>query len=94
MPDFKKLWQITKNQIDVCKDCEYRYMCTDCRCFIKDPQNIYSQPSKCNYNPYVAKWKDEEGYVPIEECGEYRQETGFVPNKKKIREINKKLYNE
>jgi SPASM domain peptide maturase of grasp-with-spasm system len=92
--EFKQLWNINKDKIDVCKDCEYRYMCTDCRHHIKDKNNIYSQPSKCNYNPYIAKWSDEDGYVPAEECGSYSQETGFVPNKKKIAELNKLLWAE
>ena len=55
--DFKKLWNITKDQIEECKDCEYRYVCTDCRVFIKDNANIYSKPSKCNYNPYKSVWE-------------------------------------
>lgn len=65
-PDFQRLWNITKDQVEVCKDCEYRYLCTDCRHFIKDKNNIYSQPAKCEYNPYIAKWRNEEGYVPVE----------------------------
>jgi SPASM domain peptide maturase of grasp-with-spasm system len=73
--DFQSLWQITKDQIEVCKDCEFRYICTDCRCFIKDPDNIYSQPAKCGYNPYIAKWKDQDGYVPVEEYRIYSKET-------------------
>lgn len=67
-PDFQRLWHITKDEIVVCKDCEYRYICTDCRHYIKDKNNIYSQPSKCGYNPYIAKWSDEEGYVPVSFC--------------------------
>jgi len=90
--NFKDLWFITKDQIDVCKDCEFRYMCTDCRCFIKDPENIYSQPTKCTYNPYIAKWAGEDGYVSVEECGNYSKETGFVPNQEKIKEINNKIW--
>ncbi|MBP1631538.1 MAG: gwsS [Bacteroidetes bacterium] len=65
-PDFKKYWYITKDKIEVCKDCEYRYICTDCRAYIKNHNNIYSQPAKCKYNPYIAKWEGEEGYVPVE----------------------------
>ncbi len=63
--DFKSLWYIKKDNIEVCKDCEFRYMCIDCRCFIKDKSNIYSQPSKCKYNPYIGKWEGEKGYTPI-----------------------------
>jgi SPASM domain peptide maturase of grasp-with-spasm system len=85
---FKDLWFITKDQIEVCKDCEFRYMCTDCRCFLKDSENIYSQPAKCTYNPYIAKWAGEDGYVSVEECGCYSKETGFIPDTEKIAVIN------
>lgn len=91
---FKEMWYICKNQIDVCKDCEYRHICTDCRCFIKDPDNIYSQPAKCTYNPYICLWEGQEGYVPVEECGTYSRETGFVPDKKRIAELNKQIWGE
>jgi SPASM domain peptide maturase of grasp-with-spasm system len=92
--EFKNLWYINKEQIDVCKDCEFRHMCIDCRCFIKDPDNIYSQPAKCIYNPYICKWQGQEGYVPVEECGTYTRETGFVPDKEKINKLNKQIWGE
>jgi len=66
-PDFKDLWGIKKDDIDVCKDCEFRYMCTDCRCFTKDSSDIYSQPAKCSYNPYIALWKGQEGWISVEQ---------------------------
>lgn len=50
--EFKRIWYICKDQIKVCKDCEFRYMCSDCRCFIEDKNDIYSKPLKCSYNPY------------------------------------------
>lgn len=93
-PGFKDLWYIHKDQIAVCKDCEFRHMCTDCRCFIKDPDNIYSQPAKCTYNPYVCKWEGEEGYVPVEECGTYNRNIGFVPDPEKIKALNKQIWGE
>jgi SPASM domain peptide maturase of grasp-with-spasm system len=91
-PGFKDLWFICKDKIDVCKDCEFRHMCTDCRAYIKDPENIYSQPAKCSYNPYIAKWQGEEGYVPVEDCGTYSKETGFMVDKKKVNKLNKILW--
>ena len=91
-PGFKDLWYICKDQIDVCKDCEFRYMCTDCRCFIKDPGNIHSQPAKCTYNPYICLWEGQKGYLPVEECGTYSRETGFVPDKRRIAELNKQIW--
>ena len=93
-PGFKDLWYVCKDQIDVCKDCEFRHICTDCRCFIKDPGNIYSQPAKCTYNPYICLWEGQEGYVPVEECGIYSRETGFVPDRKRIAELNKRIWGE
>lgn len=50
--DFQKLWFITKDMIETCKDCELRYMCQDCRAYTKDSRSDFSKPTKCNYNPY------------------------------------------
>lgn len=91
IPGFQDLWTISKDKIDVCKDCEYRYVCTDCRCIIKDRNNIYSQPAKCKYNPYIGRWENDNGYVPVEECGTYSPTLGFVPNHDKIEELNKTI---
>jgi SPASM domain peptide maturase of grasp-with-spasm system len=65
--EFQKLWFINKDQIDVCQDCEFRFICPDCRCFIQDENDIYSQPAKCKYNPYICKWEGEEGYISVSE---------------------------
>jgi SPASM domain peptide maturase of grasp-with-spasm system len=54
--DFTALWSINKDQIEVCKDCEFRYICTDCRAYIRDGADLYSKPSKCSYDPYTAEW--------------------------------------
>lgn len=52
MKDFKEIWYINKSKIEVCQDCEYRCLCSDCRAFITNPDNLYSKPLKCKYNPY------------------------------------------
>jgi len=57
-PGFKDLWLINKDKIHVCKDCEFRYICTDCRAYIENPEDIYSKPLKCGYNPYTAEWEE------------------------------------
>jgi len=49
---FRKVWSINKDQIEVCSDCELRYVCQDCRAYIEDEKNIYSKPIKCKYDPY------------------------------------------
>jgi len=57
-PGFKKYWNINKDKIHVCKDCEFRYICTDCRAYVEDPEDILSKPLKCVYNPYTGEWSE------------------------------------
>ena len=64
-PGFKKYWNINKDKIAVCKDCEFRYICTDCRAYVEDPQDAsgpegtnLSKPLKCGYNPYTGEWSE------------------------------------
>jgi SPASM domain peptide maturase of grasp-with-spasm system len=57
--EFTKYWHINKDQVNICKDCEFRYICHDCRTFIENPQDLFSKPLKCSYNPYEARWEDE-----------------------------------
>lgn len=87
-PGFKDCWSIKKDDIDVCQDCEFRHICTDCRAFIKDPNNIYSQPAKCGYNPYIAKWQREDGWISVEQWRE--ENPGWEEQAIEIRELNKK----
>lgn len=48
---------ISKDEVEGCKDCEYRYFCIDCR-----PDsitgNFYEKPWYCTYNPYEGTWMD------------------------------------
>lgn len=53
-----KIRNITKDFISICKDCEFRYICTDCRAYTEDPTDIYSKPLKCGYNPYTGEWEE------------------------------------
>ncbi|MBS1775014.1 MAG: grasp-with-spasm system SPASM domain peptide maturase [Bacteroidetes bacterium] len=53
---FKTMWSIKKDQILVCRDCEFRYICTDCRAYLKESSNIFSKPLKCGYDPYTGTW--------------------------------------
>lgn len=55
--DFKKVWNLNKDRIDTCKDCEFRYICSDCRAYTLDGA-LYGKPAKCGYDPYTATWKD------------------------------------
>ena len=62
--EFQKPWHINKNQIYTCKDCEYRYICTDCRAYTTDGKS-HSKPAKCTYDPYTGKWADKAENVNI-----------------------------
>ncbi|CAG0970223.1 hypothetical protein FLAV_01185 [Flavobacteriales bacterium] len=94
MTSFQKFNKITKDNINVCLDCEYRYVCSDCRAYTDNPTDIYSRPSKCNYNPYICKWKNEEGYKTLEECGVISNKDAFSIDFDKIVSINKLLWEE
>jgi SPASM domain peptide maturase of grasp-with-spasm system len=65
-PDFKKYWNVNKDQIKVCQDCEFRYICTDCRAYVEDPQDRYSKPLKCGYNPYTCE-REEWSTNPLKQ---------------------------
>lgn len=65
----RKYWHLTKDQIEVCKDCEYRYMCVDNRQPIKSYKGKWYFKIECNYNPYIGKWKGEDGYLTLTESG-------------------------
>ena len=54
--EFRFKWVIKKDQIEICKDCEFRYVCTDCRAYTQNSGDQYSKPLKCNYDPYTATW--------------------------------------
>ncbi|WHF51919.1 grasp-with-spasm system SPASM domain peptide maturase [Chryseobacterium gotjawalense] len=61
--DFKKYWNLTKDNIEVCKDCEFRYICTDCRAYTERTHENKegldtSKPLKCGYDPYTGEWEE------------------------------------
>jgi len=55
---FKKYWNLSKDKVDVCKDCEFRHVCTDCRAYLDNPSDKYSKPLKCGYDPYTNIWQE------------------------------------
>ena len=61
-PDFKKYWNVNKDMIAVCKDCEFRHICTDCRAYTErthfEEDIDLSKPLKCGYNPYTSEWAE------------------------------------
>jgi len=59
----QQYWDMTKEEIMVCKDCEFRNVCTDCRAFTERSHTNklgydISKPLKCGYDPYSNEWSD------------------------------------
>lgn len=52
--EFTNIWNIHKDKIKVCKDCQFRYICTDCRAYLDDN---YDKPKYCKYDPYLDTWE-------------------------------------
>ena len=67
---FTSLWNIKKDNIKVCQDCEFRYMCNDPKIPKKYKTNIWEYKLECKYNPYLAKWNGEQGYLSIAQMNE------------------------
>jgi len=54
-PGFRDVWSITKDQVAVCRDCEFRYVCSDCRAYVEENDPV-GKPARCDYDPYTATW--------------------------------------
>lgn len=90
---FKEDWFVTKNQILICSDCEFRDICKDCRVFTKNGE-AKSKPSKCNYNPYISLYSDDPNYLTEEECGITIGSNSIQIDLEKLKSINKKIWSE
>ncbi len=52
-------WYLSYDKIEVCKDCEYRYCCKDCRPLgISNCGSLVSKNPRCLYDPYLGQWMD------------------------------------
>lgn len=56
--EFTSWWNINKDQIKTCSDCELRYICSDCRVYTEDNSIKNTKPLKCGYNPYTGEWEE------------------------------------
>lgn len=48
-----KYWSLSRDYLNVCKCCEYRYICPDCRPIAR---SLETRGLRCCYNPYTGKW--------------------------------------
>ena len=58
----EKMTPINKNAIKVCKDCEYRYACMDCRPDRLE-NDILAKPWYCSYDPYQSTWQPVDDLI-------------------------------
>lgn len=57
---FQELWKIRKDDIEICKVCEFRYMCIDGRIPKRGERDrFWRHSSSCNYDPLMGKWAHE-----------------------------------
>lgn len=57
-----KIATMTKDKIQGCKDCEYRYACYDCRCDANGAP-IDAKPWYCTYDQENGTWLDPDAFV-------------------------------
>ncbi len=92
--ELTKYWDLTKDKIVVCKDCEFRHMCVSSLEIFKQ-NDVFSTKTECNYNPYISKWKFEKDYMDLKLIGVHFNSKGkFEINYAKIDEINNRLWND
>ncbi|MGK7390624.1 MAG: hypothetical protein ACNS60_09740 [Candidatus Cyclobacteriaceae bacterium M2_1C_046] len=57
-----KYSNVSKTQINVCKDCQHRFMCVDKRVPEKSMSRGYYLKGECGYNPYTDTWIGDNKY--------------------------------
>lgn len=55
----RKLWEKSLRTIEICKDCEYRFACKDCRALAETANHIKKKNPRCTYDPYSGKWGEK-----------------------------------
>lgn len=79
----RKLWGLTKDRVEICRDCEYRYACGDCRPLAGAGGGSHEKTARCSYDPsrgnWGRPWSDErfpspasEGFLPLMELAVVR----------------------
>jgi radical SAM protein with 4Fe4S-binding SPASM domain len=56
IPRLHYLWGLTKDHVAVCQDCEYRYVCGDCRPLAAGAGDLHGVIPRCTYHPQTGDW--------------------------------------
>lgn len=57
--DFTRKWFVNNDNIDICKDCQFRYICFD-NSDIEFNGSSWRKLNQCPFNPYTNKWESEK----------------------------------
>ncbi len=59
MEKMKEYWDITKDKVEKCRDCELRFVCFDCREIARrEGGDMFSANPGCHYDPYKGTWSE------------------------------------
>lgn len=52
-------WRITKDKVETCSACEFRYACDDCRPLaMGDGDGLFGKYPRCTYTPCSCQWQE------------------------------------
>lgn len=89
---FKKYWEIRKDLIDVCKICEFRYMCVDPSLPLRREDGSWYRSKECNYNPFICKWDIDPEYLSLSDCGIVCDQSRMDINEDRLIQINSQIW--
>lgn len=58
--ELRQAWTFSKDLVEQCRDCEFRYACPHSYTFREYPERVGSRPAKCDYDPYAARWRQSK----------------------------------
>jgi len=81
-PVLTRIWRATKDGVMVCRDCEYRYVCFDCRPLSEGASQgnasyLEAPYPRCTYNPYTGEWG--QGLWKVDESGQPVYDRSLAP---------------
>jgi SPASM domain peptide maturase of grasp-with-spasm system len=58
--EFKRLWYLSNDKIEKCRDCHFRYQCVS-NSDVKEEEGNFYKVDICNFDPYNGIWGSEDG---------------------------------
>jgi radical SAM protein with 4Fe4S-binding SPASM domain len=63
-----EFWSLTRDRVETCRDCEYRYFCHDCRPWAYGYSgDLYAKSPRCTYNPSTGEWGTADEALRIDD---------------------------